>query len=65
MHVHTADQTYLLRRTLRDLLQQLGEQRFVRIHRSAAVNIAEIDALVAALQGRLRAALALRKTPAS
>jgi two-component system, LytTR family, response regulator len=62
--VHTAGQTYLLRRTLRDLLQQLGEQRFVRIHKSAAVNIAEIDALTPLFKGdyelRLRSGKLLR-----
>jgi len=64
VHVHTADQQYLVRRTLRDLLQQLGEQRFVRIHKSAAVNIAEIDALAPLFKGdyelRLRSGKLLR-----
>jgi len=64
VHVHTAAQSYLLRRTLRDLLQQLGEQRFVRIHKSAAVNIAEIDALTSLFKGdyelRLRSGRLLR-----
>ena len=64
VHVHTADQTYLLRRTLRDLLQQLGEQRFVRIHKSSAVNISEIDALTPLFKGdyelRLRSGRLLR-----
>jgi two-component system LytT family response regulator len=45
VHVHTADRKYLLRRTLQDLLQQLGEERFARIHKSAAVNVSQIDAL--------------------
>ena len=64
VHVHTADQAYVLRRTLRDLLQQLGEQRFVRIHKSAAVNIAEIEALSPLFKGdyelRLRSGKVLR-----
>jgi two-component system LytT family response regulator len=64
VNVHTAGQSYLLRRTLRDLLQQLGEQRFVRIHKSAAVNIAEIDALTPLFKGdyelRLRSGKLLR-----
>lgn len=64
VHVHTADRQYLLRRTLRDLLQQLGEQRFVRIHKSIAVNIAEIDALSPLFKGdyelRLRSGKVLR-----
>ncbi|MDB5968281.1 MAG: hypothetical protein JWQ90_731 [Hydrocarboniphaga sp.] len=45
LRVHTAARHYLLRRTLRDLLLQLGEQRFVQIHKSTAVNIAEIRSL--------------------
>ena len=45
VHVHTADREFLLRRTLQDLLQQLGEERFARIHRSTAVNVAEIAGL--------------------
>jgi two-component system LytT family response regulator len=64
VHVHTATERYLLRRTLRDLLQQLGEQRFVRIHKSVAVNIAEIDALAPLFKGdyelRLRSGKLLR-----
>jgi two-component system LytT family response regulator len=64
VHVHTVDQRYLLRRTLRDLLQQLGEQRFIRIHKSVAVNIAEIDALAPLFKGdyelRLRSGKRLR-----
>jgi two-component system, LytTR family, response regulator len=64
VRVQTTDQTYLLRRTLRDLLRQLGEQRFVRIHKSVAVNIAEIDALTPLFKGdyelRLRSGKLLR-----
>ncbi|HKE95609.1 MAG TPA: response regulator [Povalibacter sp.] len=51
VHVHTAAQHYLLRRTLQDLLAQLGEQRFVRIHKSAAVNVAEIQSLTPLFKG--------------
>jgi two-component system LytT family response regulator len=35
----------LLRRTLQDLLAQLGEHHFARIHKSTAVNIAEVAAM--------------------
>ena len=45
VHVHTGEREYLLRRTLQGLLQQLGEERFLRIHKSTAVNVAEIAAL--------------------
>jgi two-component system LytT family response regulator len=51
VHVHAAGARYLLRRTLTDLLAQLGEQRFARIHKSAAVNLAEIAALSPLFKG--------------
>jgi len=64
VHVHTAGARYLLRRTLGDLLAQLGEQRFARIHKSAAVNLAEIAALSPLFKGdhevKLRSGATLR-----
>jgi two-component system LytT family response regulator len=51
VHVHTAARTYLLRRTLQDLLSQLGEQHFVRIHRSTAVNLGSIGSLTPLFKG--------------
>jgi len=64
VHVHTAQVRYLLRRTLTDLLAQLGEERFVRIHKSTAVNLAEVAALSPLFKGdyevRLRSGALLR-----
>jgi len=64
LHVHTAGREYLLRRTLQDLLAQLGEQRFARIHKSTVVNLAEIQALDPLFKGdyevRLRGGQRLR-----
>lgn len=64
VRVHTAQGRYLLRRTLTDLLAQLGEQRFARIHKSAAVNLAQIDKLEPLFKGdheiRLRGGQLLR-----
>ena len=64
VHVHTGDREYLLRRTLQDLLQQLGEERFARIHKSAAVNVSQIAALERMPKGdyevRLRSGRRLR-----
>jgi two-component system LytT family response regulator len=64
VHVHTLRARHLIRRTLTDLLLQLGEQRFVRIHKSAAVNLAEIDSLTPLFKGdheiRLRSGAVLR-----
>lgn len=51
VHVHMASRTYLLRRTLQDLLSQLGEQRFVRIHRSTAVNLGSVGSLTPLFKG--------------
>ncbi len=51
VHVHTAARRYLLRRTLQDLLMQLGEERFARIHKSAAVNLCAIAALTPLFKG--------------
>lgn len=57
VHVHAASRKYLLRRTLQDLLMQLGEQRFARIHKSAAVNIAAIASLTPLFKGDYEVAL--------
>ncbi|UPG92412.1 LytTR family DNA-binding domain-containing protein [Luteibacter aegosomaticola] len=51
VHVHTPSRRYLLRRTLQDLLTQLGEERFVRIHRSSAVNLQAIGSLTPLFKG--------------
>jgi len=63
VHVHTTGTRYLVRRTLTDLLEQLGE-RFVRIHKSTAVNLAEVASLAPLFKGdhevRLRSGAVLR-----
>lgn len=51
VHVHTAARRYLLRRTLQDLLLQLGGEHFVRIHKSVAVNLSAIAALTPLFKG--------------
>jgi two-component system LytT family response regulator len=51
VHVHATSRKYLLRRTLQDLLVQLGEQRFARIHKSAAVNISAVVSLTPLFKG--------------
>lgn len=51
VHVHTDARTYLLRRTLQDLLSQMGEQRFMRIHKSTAVNLGAIGSLAPLFKG--------------
>lgn len=51
VHVHSTQGRFMLRRTLADLLAQLGERRFVRIHKSAAVNLVEIQSLTPLFKG--------------
>ena len=51
VHVYTSTQCFVLRRTLRDLVVQLGETRFVRVHKSVAVNLREIDSLTPLFKG--------------
>ena len=51
VHVHTARRSHLIRRTLQDLLSQLGSHQFVRIHKSAAINVSEIAALIPLFKG--------------
>lgn len=51
VHVHTAARTYLLRRTLHDLLTQMGDQRFVRVHKSTVVNLGSIGSLAPLFKG--------------
>lgn len=51
VHVHASDRKYLLRRTLTDLIAQLGDTRFVRIHKSAAVNLTQIDTISPLFKG--------------
>src|SRR5690348_5060343 len=63
VHVHTAKSQYPVRRTLGDLLDQLGD-RYVRLHKSTAVNLAEIASLAPLFKGdhevRLRGGAVLR-----
>lgn len=51
VHVHTTTRAYLLRRTLSDLLSQLGQQRFMRIHKSTVVNLGSIGSLTPLFKG--------------
>src|ERR1700722_15871158 len=43
--VHVGSDTHVIRRTLLDLERDLGEERFVRIHRSTIVNLERIRGL--------------------
>jgi len=43
--IHVGNDTHIVRRTLSDLEQDLGEQSFIRIHRSIIVNLDRIQGL--------------------
>jgi len=43
--VHVGSDTHILRRSLSELEQDLGDEKFIRIHRSIVVNLERIRAL--------------------
>lgn len=43
--IHVGDQTHIMRRTLQELERDLGEDRFIRIHRSVIVNLERVRGL--------------------
>ena len=43
--LHVGSSTHILRRTLQDLERDLGEEKFIRIHRSIIVNVERIGGL--------------------
>ena len=43
--VHVGPDTHIIRRTLADLERDLGEERFIRIHRSSIVNLERVSGL--------------------
>ena len=43
--IHTPDETFVLRATLRDMEQRLDPRRFQRIHRSTIVNMRAIQSI--------------------
>jgi two-component system LytT family response regulator len=51
MCVHTADQTHIMRKTMKELDQQLDPRKFVRVHRSAIVNINYVQKLISHISG--------------
>jgi two-component system LytT family response regulator len=51
VHVHCINGRYMVRRTLQDLLVQLGATQFVRIHKSTAVQVVAIASINPLLKG--------------
>lgn len=51
MCVHTDDKTHIMRRTMKELENDLDPKKFVRVHRSAIVNIQYVQKLVSHISG--------------
>lgn len=51
MCVHTDAQTHIMRRTMKELENDLDPKKFVRVHRSAIVNIQYVQKLVSHISG--------------
>ena len=55
--VHAAGRKHVLRESMSDILERLGPGRFVRIHRSAGINLAHVRAVRRARSGGLEVEL--------
>jgi two-component system LytT family response regulator len=55
--LHIGSDTHLVRRTLSELARDLGEERFIRIHRSVIVNLERIRALELQIAGEYEVVL--------
>ena len=55
--LHVGRETHIVRRTLSDLERDLGEDRFIRIHRSVVVNLERVRALEVQADGACEAVL--------
>ena len=51
MCVHASEQTHIMRKTMKELDQQLDPKKFIRVHRSAIVNIDYVQKLVSHVSG--------------
>ncbi|MFT4938712.1 MAG: two-component system LytT family response regulator [Paraglaciecola sp.] len=51
MCVHATDKTHIMRRTMKELDEELDPRKFVRVHRSAIVNINYVKKLVSHVSG--------------
>lgn len=58
MCVHTDSETHILRRTMKELEEELDPRLFVRIHRSAIVNIKFVQKLISHVSGEYHLILA-------
>jgi two-component system LytT family response regulator len=57
MCVHTNDGTHIMRKTMKELEEQLDPKQFVRVHRSAIVNIRYVVKLISHISGEYHVSL--------
>ena len=57
MCVHAQDGTHIMRRTMKELLDDLDPKKFVRVHRSAIVNINFVNKLISHISGEYHVVL--------
>jgi hypothetical protein len=51
VELHLAEETYMLRSTMKEIANRLGSNNFVRIHRSTLVNRSQVDSIVVSQGG--------------
>src|SRR4029077_9183360 len=61
VRLHTGEQTHLLGRTMSHLESQLNPEQFVRIHRSAIVNVERIQELRSSFNGEYQITLTAKQ----
>jgi two-component system LytT family response regulator len=57
MCVHAQDGTHIMRRTMKELVDELDPKKFVRVHRSAIVNINFVNKLISHISGEYHVVL--------
>lgn len=57
MCVHAQDGTHIMRRTMKELVDDLDPKKFVRVHRSAIVNINFVNKLISHISGEYHVVL--------
>lgn len=57
MCVHAQDGTHIMRRTMKELIDDLDPKKFVRVHRSAIVNINFVNKLISHISGEYHVVL--------
>jgi two-component system LytT family response regulator len=62
IEIHTATQTFLDRITLREFLERVPSDQFVRIHRCSAINVSNLTSLAALTRGDAEVQLLSGKT---